>query len=53
MRSIILLFMLSPTSSTSSGALCSMGDVTFAHLMFSSGMFPSYATMQFCIALPS
>ena len=53
MRSIILLFMLLPIGSTSSGALYSMGDATFARPMSPSGVFPSYATMQFCMALPS
>ena len=31
--------------STSLGALCSMGDATFAHLVSPGGRFPSYATM--------
>ena len=48
-----MLFMLSPTSSTFSSAPCSMGDATFANLVSPSGMFPSYAMMQFCTALPS
>ena len=53
MRSIILLFMLSPTGSTSSGTLCAMSDATFSRPMSPSGMFPSYAMMQFYMALPS
>ena len=53
MRSIILLFTLLPTGSTSSGALYSMGDATFVRPMSPNGMFLSNATMQFCMALPN
>ena len=53
MRSIMLLFVLLPTSSTSLGALCSMVDVTFVHPMSPSGMFPSCAMMQVCMTLPN
>ena len=45
--------MLLPTGSTSSDALCSMGDATFAHPMSPSGLFLSYAMMQLCMVLPS
>ena len=45
--------MLSPNASISSSALCSMGDAAFARPMSPSGMFLSYARMQFCMALPS
>ena len=48
-----MLSMSSPTSSTSSGDPCSMGDATFACLMSPSGMFPFYAMMQFYTALLS
>ena len=51
MRSVDFLSL--STSSTSSGALCSMGDATFTRPMSPSGMFPSYAMMQFCTALPN
>ena len=52
MRSVILFFMLSPTGSTSLGALCSMGDSTLSRPMSPGGMFPSYATMQLCMVFP-
>ena len=45
--------MLLPTGSTSLGALCSMGDVTFARLVSPGGRFPSYAMIQLCMVLPS
>ena len=51
MRSVDFLSL--STSSTSSGALCSMGDATFARPMSPSGMFPSYAIMQLCMVLLS
>ena len=41
------------TGSTSSGALCSMGDATFARPMSPNGMFLSNAMMQLCMALPN
>ena len=45
MKSIILLFMLSPTGSISSSARYSIVDAAFAYPMSPGGKFPSYAMM--------
>ena len=46
-------FMSLSIGSTSLGAPCSMDDATFACPMSLGGRFPSYAMMQFYMALPS
>ena len=45
--------MLLSTGNTFSGAPCSMSDATIARPMSQGGIFPFYAMMQFCMAIPS